>query len=89
MPVFHKAVSQEDSGALFWLEDWTQHAGSGNIHHVNAYQRCQLIQPPHRASLASGYCECVYRLLKPSPVHISLASRRAGTTAAAGFKADA
>lgn len=85
MPVFNKSVSWEDSGALFPLEDWTLHAGFGNIHPVNAYKnkKCQLI---HWASLTSGYCDCVYRFLKPIPVHVSSASTRVGTTAAAGFK---
>lgn len=67
---------------LFLLNDWTLHAEPVNIHRVNACQRCQLIQRPHWASLASGYRWCVSRLLKPGPVHISLTSTRAGTVAA-------
>lgn len=85
MPVFNKAVSQDDSNILFPPEDWTQHAGSANIQLVNAYQRCQLIRvaTPGQPS---------FRLL-PLWLHITeaqfLAWTRAETTAvAAGFKAD-
>lgn len=84
MPVFNKAVSWDDSSALFSLEDWTQHAGSANIQHVNAYQRCQLI----RVATPGQPC---FRLL-PLWLHITEAKPHAEelsmNTAAAGFKAD-
>lgn len=84
MPVFNKAVSWDDSSALFPLEDWTQPTGSANIQHVNAYQRCQLI----RVATPGQPC---FRLL-PLWLHITeakpCAEELSMNTAAAGFKAD-